>query len=114
MGMQDLHIGLAPLADDHFNRSKSYVKTLEYAGLGIPVIASNVGPYRDFVQHGITGFLANNEAEWTRYLRLLGSDENLRQWMGTNAREVAAKNTIQGNAWRWLNTYQSLAKKVAA
>lgn len=112
-GLSDLHIGLAPLSDDHFNRSKSYIKVLEYGALGIPCIASNVGPYKQFVQHGVTGFLADNESDWTRYLRLLGSDENLRQWMGANARKLAAENTIQKNAYKWLDAYQVRMKAAA-
>ncbi|MDH5314848.1 MAG: hypothetical protein OEW44_00090 [Gemmatimonadota bacterium] len=41
----DFTIGLAPLVDNAFNRSKSDIKILEYAALGIPWIASGVGPY---------------------------------------------------------------------
>lgn len=104
--MTDLHVGLAPLADDHFNRSKSYVKALEYAALGIPVIASDVGPYRDFVQHGVTGFLVKNSHEWSRYIRMLGGDECLRRQMGAAAREVAREHTVQGHAHEWLDAYR--------
>lgn len=40
------HAAVAPLVDNHFNRAKSDLKLLEYAMLGIPVVASDVGPYR--------------------------------------------------------------------
>jgi hypothetical protein len=40
-------VGLAPLADEPFNECKSDLKLLEYAGLGLPAVASPVGPYRD-------------------------------------------------------------------
>ena len=39
--------GLAPLADEPFNAMKSDLKLLEYAGLGLPAVASPVGPYRN-------------------------------------------------------------------
>jgi hypothetical protein len=39
--------GLAPLADEPFNAMKSDLKLLEYAALGLPAVASPVGPYRD-------------------------------------------------------------------
>lgn len=106
--LTDIHVGLAPLADDHFNRSKSYVKALEYASLGIPCIASDVGPYRDFVQHGVTGFLASKPGDWTKYLRLLNSDEDLRRQMGAAARKLASRNTIQGHSHEWLNAYEKV------
>ena len=37
--------GVAPLAADALNGSKSDLKLLEYAALGLPVVASRVGPY---------------------------------------------------------------------
>lgn len=39
--------GLAPLAADDLNQSKSDLKLLEYAALGLPAVASAVGPYQD-------------------------------------------------------------------
>ncbi len=39
-------VGLAPLVDERFNHAKSDLKLLEYAALGLPVVASPVGPYR--------------------------------------------------------------------
>ncbi len=39
-------IGIAPLSDSAFNRSKSAIKTLDYAALGLAVVASDVPAYR--------------------------------------------------------------------
>ena len=39
-------IGIAPLADSAFNRCKSAIKTLDYAALGLAVLASDVPAYR--------------------------------------------------------------------
>lgn len=97
----DFDIGIAPLQHNRFNESKSPIKALEYAALGIPVIASNVGPYRSFVQHGITGFLCDTERDWDEALRALTGDRELRERMGAAAKVQAAGWTIQGNADRW-------------
>ena len=43
----DLDLAVAPLLDNDFNRCKSRLKLLEYGMLGIPVVASDVVPYRD-------------------------------------------------------------------
>lgn len=96
----DFDIGLAPLAHHVFNRSKSHIKALEYAALGIPCIASDVGPYSDFVRHGETGFLVRQPHEWRRYLRAL-LDPTARLEMGAKARALAAEHTIENNIELW-------------
>ena len=45
-GVPSWDIGIAPLADSAFNRSKSAIKTLDYAALGLAVLASDVPAYR--------------------------------------------------------------------
>lgn len=104
----DFDIGLAPLAATVFNESKSYLKCLEYAAMGIPVIASNFGPYPEFVQDGVTGFLVSKEKEWRDRIRELAADADLRETMGRNARELAAQHTIEGNWQRWAEAYRSI------
>lgn len=104
----DFDIGLAPLTESTFNRSKSPIKALEYAALGIPVIASDVGPYRDFVVDGVTGFLVRRRSDWGRRLDELAGDETLREEMGRKAREHAAQWTIQRNWHRWAQAYEGL------
>ena len=42
-----LDLALAPLRDTDFNRSKSNIKWLEMAYMGIPVVGSNVEPYKN-------------------------------------------------------------------
>lgn len=98
----DFHVGLAPLRPSLFNKSKSALKAMEYGALGIPVIASNCGPYAGYVQHGETGFLVDRPHEWAIYLRQLTQDPGLREEMGRKARGyVAANSLIEDNLWRW-------------
>lgn len=104
----DFDIGLAPLTDSTFNRSKSAIKALEYAALGIPVVASAVGPYSEFVVDGVTGFLCRRRGEWGRRLDELANDPGLREEMGRKAREHAAQWTIQRNWHRWAEAYEAL------
>ena len=109
------HVQLAPLADDAFNRSKSPLKALEAAALGIPVVASDVRPYREFVVHGETGFLCRTEDDWMKAIRTLGNDEELRQAMGRAARQRAAELTTDRWAPTWIQTYrEALERKRAA
>lgn len=102
-----MDVGLAPLRPSLFNRSKSHLKALEYAALGIPCVAAAYEPYEEFVQHGVTGFLARRD-EYAKYLRMLYCDDDMRAEMSRAAIEQARQHTIQGNAWRWLEAYQSI------
>ncbi|HEU5006853.1 MAG TPA: glycosyltransferase family 4 protein, partial [Jatrophihabitantaceae bacterium] len=110
----DFDIGIAPLAYHAFNKGKSDLKALEYAALGIPIVAADYGPYTDSVQHGVTGFLVRRPHEWARYLRDLVNDEAMRLEMGENARRWAATRTIQGNVWRWEAVYRSVVDSLAS
>lgn len=105
----DFDIGIAPLIDSPFNRSKSAIKALEYAALGIPVIASDVQPYREFVVDGVTGYLVGDNHEWTKRLFELANDEAMREEMGRNAKAHAAQWTIQDGYTRWIRAYQEVA-----
>lgn len=75
-------IGIAPLVDNGFNRAKSNLRKLEYGALGIPVLASNVGHFKETVKHGKDGFLFNDPKEFVEHLDRLVKDEKLRKLMG--------------------------------
>jgi glycosyltransferase involved in cell wall biosynthesis len=102
----DFHVGIAPLKYHAFNKGRSDVKALEYAALGIPVIASDFGPYPSSIVHGETGFLVKQPHEWATYLNLLLNDDDARNLMGLTAKLWASSRTIQGNAWRWELAYR--------
>jgi len=108
----DFDIGVAPLAYNEFNKSKSDIKVLEYASLGIPVVASAFGPYADSVVHGETGFVVKHSHEWSTYLRVLVEDHQLREAMSITAKLWASNRTIQGNAWRWELAYRTVIDQV--
>jgi glycosyltransferase involved in cell wall biosynthesis len=106
----DFDIGLAPLADIPFNYSKSHLKALEYAALGIPVIATDLPPYRDLVIDGVTGYLVSSPQEWDKRLTELINDQAAREEMGAAARKRAAEFTIQGNWQLWESAYLEAAR----
>ena len=106
----DFNIGLAPLVDNHFNRSKSALRPLECAARGIPVVASDVEPYRDFIVDGATGFLVRHEHEWLSRMSELASDDSLREKMGMAAHVAAQEWTIERGWKLWDNSYAGLLK----
>lgn len=108
----DFDIGVAPLSGIEFNQSKSHLKALEYAAMGIPVVASDMPPYRDFVIDGVTGYLVSTPEEWDKRLSELIGDEAAREEMGANARELARQYTIQGNWQLWERAYEEACNGV--
>ena len=75
-------IGLMPLTDDAWSRSKCAFKLLQYMAVGLPCVASPVGANRRAVVDGETGFLAAGIDEWHDALDRLLSDRELRHRMG--------------------------------
>ena len=79
-------IGLAPLADTAFNRCKSAIKTLDYAALGLAVVASDVAAYHCSLADGLGGMLLPNRAEaWFVALSRLVRDVELRRGLARGA-----------------------------
>lgn len=106
----DFDIGIAPLVPTVFAAAKSHIKALEYAALGIPVVASDVEPYRDFVIDGVTGFLVKRDHEWARRLNELVNDDAMRTEMGAKARELASQWVIQKHWQEWEAVYREIAR----
>lgn len=72
-------ITLAPLADNRFNKSKSNIKLLEAAALGIPCLVSPVQPYEEFCALGdLNWLMCYNENQWRKKLRDLVAEKQLR------------------------------------
>jgi glycosyltransferase involved in cell wall biosynthesis len=92
---------LAPYRDTAFNRAKFPTKALEAGFLGVPLIASNIRPYSEWITHGVDGFLVDEDHQWGRYLNLLVSDQALRERIGQASRSRAAANIMQHLGERW-------------
>jgi glycosyltransferase involved in cell wall biosynthesis len=104
----DLDIAIAPLKDTPFNRCKTNIKWLEHSMLKVPMVLSDVYPYKS-VERGKTGFLANSQAQWKRYLKLLIEDESKRKEIGENAYNEVVKNW---NIENFLPLYEEVYEKV--
>jgi glycosyltransferase involved in cell wall biosynthesis len=87
-----MDVGVMPLVDDDWERGKCGYKLIQYMAAGKPVIASPVGVNTEIVTHGVTGFLANTDADWLLYLRALRDDPTLRIKMGEAGRRKVAEN----------------------
>lgn len=103
----------APYRDTAFNAAKFPTKFLESSVLGIPLIASDIEPYRRVIRHGENGFLVRYEHEWGKYLKQLCDDPALRQRIGMTARGEASGSIMQALHVQW-QTALSAPVEVAA
>lgn len=99
-------IALAPIKDNNFNKAKSDVKFLEYAYFGYPTIASDVGPYHNTIENGVTGFLISRFKDWEKTLNKAYEDwENGGSLLKTIAEKaksyVVTQRTYAKNWGKW-------------
>jgi glycosyltransferase involved in cell wall biosynthesis len=79
---KDADICLVPLVNSVFNRMKSNLKVLEAANLGLPVIASDVHPYKDMpLLH------CNGSADWIKHITRLVKSKKRQKEVGQELKE---------------------------
>lgn len=89
-------IGLAPLLDDIFHRSKSNLKVREYGACRIAGIYSNVDVYSSSVDHGENGLLVDNTPQaWYNAMSELIEHRELRLKIKEQAYLFAQNNFSQ-------------------
>jgi glycosyltransferase involved in cell wall biosynthesis len=100
--MRKWDLAVAPLADNEFNVCKSNIKCLEYGSQKIPVITSNVGPYRGIKN---TEKVQNNAKAWIEAIEALIESQEKRRAMGVALyNEIQDKFTIQKHWGLWKDT----------
>jgi len=104
-GLEGIHIGLAPLRPEPFNRSKSEIRPIEFGARGIPIIAQDYGPYSDYVEDGVTGLLVKTPKQWAEAIVTLANDHEMRHEMGDAARRQAKERTIEALWPEYLEAY---------
>lgn len=103
--LRTVDLALCPLVDIPFNQSKSNIKYLEFAGMGVPTICSDVYPYRETISHGQNGFLVPPDPDaWYALITKLIDDVELRKRVGEAGHNHVYSNYHQHNvAHRWLD-----------
>lgn len=97
LASQGWKIGIAPLVDTAFTRSKSHIKWMEYSSCKIPTVASRVYPYFmpiggvDTIRDNETGLLVRNNG-WVNALSELIENEDKRKKLALNAYNYVKEN----------------------
>lgn len=80
-------INIIPLEiDNPFCQAKSGLKFFEAGLVEVPTIASSTEPLRQIIENEKSGFLAETENDWEKYLKLLIGDQDLRIQIGSQAK----------------------------
>lgn len=107
---EHIGVGITPLADTVFNASKSWLKPLELAAVGVPWVASPRTEYRRLHELGC-GLLAERPNDWYRTIKSLRENAARRSELSEAGRAVAATLRIEDHAWKW---WESWSDAVAA
>lgn len=108
VALSELDIGIVPLADNKFNRSKSALKTLEMAAAGVPMIASKLPEFEALRKQGMPIWLVRDRRrEWAGALkRLLAlSDTDLRALALSHREFIRRCGTVDHRAEEWANAW---------
>jgi glycosyltransferase involved in cell wall biosynthesis len=105
-------VGIAPLADIPINRARSSSKVKEYAAVGVPWLASPVGPYRDLGE-AQGGRLVSDDG-WHEAIERLVTRERERRKLAKRAAKWGRDQTIGKNAKAWETVLQDAIERARA
>ena len=104
-------VGIGPVIDEPFERGKCGFKLIKYMSCGRAVVTSPVGMNRDIVVPSVTGYHAETNAEWRRYLLELKQDSVLATKMGEAGRKrVEQEYSLEVNAPKLGTMLRSIAR----
>lgn len=103
--LREFDIGIAPLIDNPFNRSRSNVKLKEYATAGVPWLASPVGPYAGMGERE-GGELVPDDG-WEAALTRLVEDPRRRAESAARARSWAKTQSIAHGGAQWESAFRA-------
>jgi glycosyltransferase involved in cell wall biosynthesis len=108
--ISSLDIGIMPMPDNAWTRSKCAFKAIQYMALGIPTVISPVGMAAEVVRPNSTGLWARAPGDWFDALDRLVRDAILRRQFAEEGRKlVEAHYSVQA----WAPRYTDLLRDVA-
>lgn len=110
----NLDIGLCPVMDNPFNRTKSAIKWMEYSMIGMATVASDIPPYSPVISNEQTAMLCKeNHDSWFDAIEKLVIDKQFRNKMAKTAfSEVILEHNIDSKAHLWVEAYEKILRPV--
>jgi hypothetical protein len=105
-------VGIAPLADIPFNRARSDVKLKEYAAVGVPWLASPIGPYAGLGEK--QGGRLVTDDRWYEELERLVTDERARRKLAKRGLKWGASKRVQTALPAWEAVVETALQRARA
>lgn len=105
-------VGIAPLNDIPFNRARSDVKVKEYAAVGVPWLASPIGPYAGLGEKQGGRLVADDG--WLAALDRLVAKGRERRKLAKRAAAWGREQTVARNLGAWEAVMQEAVERAAA
>jgi glycosyltransferase involved in cell wall biosynthesis len=105
-------IGIAPLVDTEFNRSRSDVKLKEYSTAGTPWLASPVGPYRELGEREGGALVADQD--WAGKMLELVEGSRKRKRLARRALRWAKGQAVDRHIDRWEEVFLAAIQRATA
>lgn len=110
--VQQMDVGLMPLASTDWERGKCGLKMLTYMAVGVPTIASPVGVSENIIRQSTVGFLAPSNNDWCQALETLHSDRALGKRLGECGRQlVEAEYSVSHNVDKLAEIFRLVANE---
>jgi hypothetical protein len=110
--LDEIDIGIAPLAPTAYNRCRDDVRFIEYAAHGVLAICADLEPFREVVRPGQTGFLFRDAAELETVLERALAEAEVRAAIPARAARAAAERLERTHAAHRLGFYLSVAAQM--
>lgn len=105
-------IGIMPLPLEEWSKGKSGGKARTYMAIGLPAVCTRIGYNCELIRDGETGFLAETIEDWTVILTRLIEHAELRQQIGTAARqEVTDRFSLEHLGPKFVGILQEVATR---
>ena len=103
--IRSFDVGLMPIEDNIVGRGKCGFKLLQYMGLGVVGVATNVTVNGEIIEDGKNGFLVKpDNSNWYEELKkVLSLQENLSDIGKIARRTVEERYSFSANVWRYMD-----------
>ena len=102
-------IGLATLSNTRTDKSKSFLKYLDFTMAGIVGVYKGISPFTEVIKDGYNGMMANTHQEWVDKLSFLVENNDKRQEILKNAtNDVEEKHDFDKEWCKWRDVYRKV------